>query len=168
MRALTCAAILLIIAAVSVPFAGTAFAQAGSTGGTLGNTDKSISGDREAPREVPNARERTRRESNGSTENTPSIAGLWRYTVDCGDGNYHGVFEITPSSNGQFTGNFVSSDVQKIGTIEDGHINGKSISFTRRHPIETQHWSGRVEGAHIAGSPLSTGFHGVCQWQASR
>jgi hypothetical protein len=46
MRTFTCAAIVLAAVALSVPFSGTAFAQAGSTGGTLGNTDKSISGER--------------------------------------------------------------------------------------------------------------------------
>jgi hypothetical protein len=51
MRALTCAAIMLAVVVLSVPFGGAAFAQAGSTGGTLGNTDKSISGDREEPRQ---------------------------------------------------------------------------------------------------------------------
>jgi hypothetical protein len=51
MRAFICAAFLLVAASVSVPVAGTAFAQAGSTGGTLGNTDKSISGEREEPRQ---------------------------------------------------------------------------------------------------------------------
>jgi hypothetical protein len=48
MRALACAAIALVTIAVSGP---TAFGQAGSTGGTLGNTDKSISGNREEPRQ---------------------------------------------------------------------------------------------------------------------
>jgi hypothetical protein len=43
---------LAVTTAVCVPFAGTACAQAGSTGGTLGNTDKSISGER---REEPTA-----------------------------------------------------------------------------------------------------------------
>jgi hypothetical protein len=41
---------LAITTTVCVPFAGAACAQAGSTGGTLGNTDKSISGEREQPR----------------------------------------------------------------------------------------------------------------------
>jgi hypothetical protein len=50
MRTFTCAAIMLVTVALSAPFTGTAFAQAGSTGGTLGNTDKSISGEREQPR----------------------------------------------------------------------------------------------------------------------
>jgi hypothetical protein len=43
MRAFACAAITLVTMAALVP---TAFGQAGSTGGTLGNSDKSISGER--------------------------------------------------------------------------------------------------------------------------
>lgn len=47
MRAFTCVAIALIAAAMLVPSIGAAFAQAGSTGGTVGNHDKSISGGKE-------------------------------------------------------------------------------------------------------------------------
>jgi hypothetical protein len=47
MRAFTYVAIALIAAAMSVPFAGSALAQAGSTGGTVGNRDKSVSGSNE-------------------------------------------------------------------------------------------------------------------------
>jgi hypothetical protein len=52
MRTFTCAAVTLAAVALLAPFGRAAFAQAGSTGGTLGNTDKSISGDR---REEPAA-----------------------------------------------------------------------------------------------------------------
>ena len=44
MRAFTCVAIALIAASTSVPSIEAAFAQAGSTGGTIGHRDKSISG----------------------------------------------------------------------------------------------------------------------------
>ena len=50
MRAFTCVAIALIAAAMSVLSIGAAFAQAGSTGGTIGNHDKSISGGEEETR----------------------------------------------------------------------------------------------------------------------
>jgi len=52
MRKFTCAAIMLAAVALSAPFGGTAFGQAGSTGGTVGKQDKSISGGEEqtAPR----------------------------------------------------------------------------------------------------------------------
>jgi hypothetical protein len=49
MRTFTCATIMLVTTALSVPFAGTAFAQAGSTGGTIGKSDKSESGGEERP-----------------------------------------------------------------------------------------------------------------------
>jgi hypothetical protein len=47
MRTFTCAAIMLAAAALSAPFGGAAFAQAGSTGGTVGKEDKSVSGGEE-------------------------------------------------------------------------------------------------------------------------
>jgi hypothetical protein len=61
MRAFTYFAIALIAAAMSVPSIGAAFAQAGSTGGMVGNHDKSISGGEEetkprAVRKPPAAR----------------------------------------------------------------------------------------------------------------
>jgi hypothetical protein len=54
MRAFTYVAIALIAAAMSVPSIGAAFAQAGSTGGTIGKQEKSISGgeDVDRPRAV--------------------------------------------------------------------------------------------------------------------
>jgi hypothetical protein len=60
----------------------TAFAQAGSTGGTLGNTDKSISGDR---REEPSPRQKpqepkphaARKADTGSS--CAKIAGSWKW-----------------------------------------------------------------------------------------
>ena len=45
------AAIILIASAASMPCDGTAFAQAGSTGGTLGKSNKSVSGSREESHE---------------------------------------------------------------------------------------------------------------------
>jgi hypothetical protein len=70
MRALACAAIALVTIAVSGP---TAFGQAGSTGGTLGNTDKSISGER---REEPTApKSRPHRSASAPAEGTSKSSG---------------------------------------------------------------------------------------------
>jgi hypothetical protein len=82
MRAFTCLAITLAIVAVSALFAGTAFAQAGSTGGTLGNTDKSISGDREERSEEreEHRRSRGREERKSAAPHAASnckLAGVW-------------------------------------------------------------------------------------------
>jgi hypothetical protein len=70
------AAIMLVTMAVSVP---NAFAQGGSTGGTLGNIDKSISGTREEPK-PSTPRERHTARASPSTEKTAGInlSGAWR------------------------------------------------------------------------------------------
>jgi hypothetical protein len=65
------------------------FAQAGSTGGTIGKTDKSVSGGEEvAPPARPGARPTERRRNqanpdvatNAQTSRCPSIAGTWSWT----------------------------------------------------------------------------------------
>jgi hypothetical protein len=85
MRAFACAAIMLIAVA------GAAFAQAGSTGGTLGNTDKSISGDREEPRRSEKHEEHHPRLQAVQTQKTfvnPTINGIrvdrcWHFATEC-------------------------------------------------------------------------------------
>jgi hypothetical protein len=87
MRALLIAAVIC----VSAPFGGAAFAQAGSTGGTLGNTDKSISGEREEPRRPEKREERHQRPQAAQSVKTflnPSISGVhvdrcWHFATEC-------------------------------------------------------------------------------------
>jgi hypothetical protein len=82
MRTFTCAAIMLAAVALSAPIGGPAFAQAGSTGGTLGNTDKSISGDREEPGRSTSRERHTAspKVSSQATEKTAatSLSGAWK------------------------------------------------------------------------------------------
>jgi hypothetical protein len=76
MRALLSLSIASVVC-VTVPFAGTAFAQAGSTGGTLGNTDKSISGER---REEPSSQQKLREPKPHATSSScGKIAGGWKW-----------------------------------------------------------------------------------------
>jgi hypothetical protein len=79
MRTFICAATMLIA------LAGAAIAQAGSTGGTLGNTDKSISGERrEEPSSERKSRERvTHTPKRGNAENGPcqKVVGSWSWVV---------------------------------------------------------------------------------------
>jgi hypothetical protein len=144
-RTFTCAAIMLATAAVSAPFARTAFAQAGSTGGTLGNTDKSISGEREEPRQRDPHENRTRERSAPSTPSAVFVTGQWHWTADCQSGHYNGAFTLSEASGGQF--------------------GGGQISFTRTVAIVTQHWRGRLTSGHISGS-ISGNEN--CTWQASK
>jgi hypothetical protein len=168
MRTFICAAIMLVTVTVSAPFAGTVFAQAGSTGGTLGNTDKSISGDREGPRRSGDREEpRKKAPKEAHTASAPSIvsvAGRWNWTADCQSGHYNGAFTLSEASGGQFTGAFDGTAMHDIGTISGGEVSGGQISFTRT-AIIVQHWRGRLTPGHISGS-ISGNEN--CTWQASK
>jgi hypothetical protein len=142
-----------------------AFAQAGSTGGTLGNTDKSISGDREEPQQGDRHQSRPR-EIERSVKSAPSavsVAGRWHWTADCDNGHYEAEFVLLDVNNGRFTGNFTGGAGD--GTITDGSINGKSIAFTRHFMVFTQRWVGQVSGGHVHGSLSGASS---CTWEASK
>jgi hypothetical protein len=95
--------------ALSAAGASGAVAQAGSTGGTLGNTDKSISGEREEPRrsgdrateqQQPSSKTRqhsTRREitarQSEAHNSCAKFVGIWAWT-------HIGTISVTFSSNG--------------------------------------------------------------------
>jgi hypothetical protein len=153
-------------------------AQAGSTGGTIGKTDKSVSGGGDqAKRHVPKSRrlarpkaERGREAESHSVSRAPavSVAGRWRWSADCTIGHWRGEFILTPPSGSQFTGYFGHTNSHDVGTITGGHVNGARITFTR-HWTEytggTQIWTGHLTSGHIEGT--SSGY-GDCQWEASK
>jgi hypothetical protein len=155
-----CAILLLLVAKPA------AFAQAGSTGGTLGNTDKSISGDREEPRPVDRhqSKPREREKGTASVPSTASVAGRWNWSADCQSGHYNGAFTLTEASGGQFTGAFDGTAMHDIGTISGGEVSGGQISFTRT-AIIVQHWRGHLTPGHISGT-ISGNEN--CTWQASK
>jgi hypothetical protein len=115
--------------ALSAAGAFAAFAQAGSTGGTLGNTDKSISGDREEhrhseerseeppqqrhiPRPVPFPPKDTAAGARDSS--CKDIVGTWKW--------YLGVIEVTFLANG--------SGHTTVGDVGTWKCNGTSVSAT--------------------------------------
>jgi hypothetical protein len=136
---------------------GSAFAQAGSTGGTLGKTDKSASGGEEAAE--PHAQGRVHKRLTVS----PLITGRWRWQSDCGGGR-NGSFEINHVSAGAFSGTIVNGD-HSIGDIS-GRISANSISFTNSVGPET--WTGTFASGHMSGSVSVLGGLATCQWTASR
>src|SRR5215472_9713357 len=88
-----------------------AFAQAGSTGGTLGKTDKSASGGEDQPqaRQKPNGR--PRHSAIGETAAPVSISGKWTWTQKCDDGSeWVGVFEFSESPDGEVSGTSTGTD----------------------------------------------------------
>ena len=72
---------------------GTAFAQAGSTGGTLGKTDKSASGGEEE------------RPKSGNRKAAATISGKWSWRSKCENGtNWTGEFDFDQNADGTLSG----------------------------------------------------------------
>ncbi|MGA8612431.1 MAG: hypothetical protein WB760_12040 [Xanthobacteraceae bacterium] len=138
-----------------------AFAQAGSTGGTLGNTDKSAAGSR-ASEEPAKPRRSTRQQKKGdSTAGSMSVAGRWRWTADCDNGgHYTASFQLTQGMAGEFSSVFVGD----LGTVSDGHVSNGVMSFTRTSAFYTQHWTGRLLGGGTRINGSLTG-NVSCTWE---
>lgn len=143
---------------------GFAMAQSGSTGGSIGNEDKSMSGSREAPRSVespkparlgkpePEAPRRASRSSGGGGGG--SFDGAWATTsVGCG-GTLSGAMVIT---SGRIIGDGFSGHVNPNGSAT-GAGSTQGISWTS---------SGRFSGRSGSGSyRRSDGCTG--SWTASK
>ena len=123
--------------ALSAAGASGAFAQAGSTGGTLGNTDKSISGERQEgpssqqkspaakPRATPKA---PRGEQDAKHASCRDIIGRWSWVVGTvttfnGDG--------TATNNAGFTAKWICADGVVVVTWNHGVTNKVEISRDR-------------------------------------
>jgi hypothetical protein len=157
--------IVCVMSALLVSPIGLAFAQAGSTGGTIGKTDKSVSGGEDAA--VPRTPAKSRSKSQGpidrdtSGQSSVSVVGPWRWIADCNNGHWEGQFDLVETSRGQFNGSF-----DPIGTISDGHINGTSVTFTRKWgAVFVQYWSGQLAAGRIRGTLSGAS---TCSWEASR
>jgi hypothetical protein len=133
MRAFTYVAITLIAAAMSVPSIGAAFAQAGSTGGTVGNHDKTISGgEEETPHRAVRKRPATR-------VSQPPRRREQTATLRSFDGNWAGMSVGTcisqfgwklQVSNGVISGNGTTGQIARSGaTNGDMVVMGKHFLF---------------------------------------
>lgn len=155
--------LMLLLCLLGVGQLGSAFAQPGSTGGTLGKTDKSLSGGESTEPSKPSAKSRGHNRQEHEREPPAAIAGRWRWTADCTLGHWQGEFNIYQSSRERFSGAFAGTSLDDRGTISDGHLNGNNISFIRTSSVATQHWTGQVAGGRMSGS--SSG-NANCSWQA--
>jgi len=142
----------IIIGMVSTP--GVAQMQPGSTGGTIGKVDKSISGggDVEQPNSTASRRSLSKSENRSSET---SASGRWRWHAGCWNlvDKWHGVFQISQTADGSFTGTF-TSDASDSGAaanpvpqqIQSGRVSGGQISFTRVI-APAQQWTGTISPA---------------------
>lgn len=133
--------------------------QPGSIGGSIGKTDKSISGGESAAEPRPSTKRRIERGASDSSSGV-SVAGRWGWIADCTSGHWQGQFDLTEISRGQFNGSF-----DPIGTISNGRVNGTSVTFTRTWVTGTQYWTGQLAAGRLKDT-LSGNER--CSWQASR
>jgi hypothetical protein len=127
-----------LVIALSAAGASSAFAQAGSTGGTLGNTDKSISGDREQPRQPAEPRQHhspPQAKASPKAQETKhtscrDIVGRWSWVVGTvttfnGDG--------TATNNAGFTAKWICADGVVVVTWNHGVTNKVEIAKDRNN-----------------------------------
>lgn len=149
--------------------ASLALGQAGSTGGTIGKTDKSISGGQNAAGPNPptssrsNGQRPVERGASAQSSEAP-VAGRWRWIADCAGQPWRGVFDLVETSRGHFNGNFAGTSWHDVGTITDGQVNGTSVTFTRTGQV-VQYWRGQLAARRIKGT-LSG--NATCSWEATR
>ena len=151
---------------ISIAFAGAGFAQSGSSGGSIGNDEKSVSGSRATPRAVesekparrskprsePAEPRRAARKSGGGGGG--GFDGAWMVTsVGCG-GTTTGAVVVT---SGRIIAQGVSGTVSAGGGVQTvGNFEGTSVTS-----------SGRLSGRSGSGSfRRSDGCSG--SWSASK
>ena len=161
---------------------GVAQIQPGSTGGTIGKQDKSISGTEDAvpPNESlsPRSRQTTARPSaipattsrvNRQDTSKAALAGRWNWNASCPNGNFKGEFEIRSTSASAFSGHYLS-DVP--GPISNGQLDGKQVTFTRQYTTLLgtflQSWTGSLTQSKIAGSLVDQPSGISCTWAAAK
>lgn len=136
-----------------------AFAQAGSTGGTLGKTDKSISG--ESQRETAPA------PSQGKHARSPafSLAGRWRWSADCNDGtHWAAVFVASANDSRTFALDFNGA----LGGSGTGSVNSKQVTLFRTVVGVHQTWLATLAGNNRMSGTITVPGGGFCTFQASR
>jgi hypothetical protein len=125
--------------------ARTRLAQAGSTGGTLGKTDQSLSGDQSKqarPEKAPGPLG-----SQGAAKaRVLSVAGQWNWVAQCGGISTGASLVLEQSSATNFTGRFTGSNTW--GTIVNGRLQGDQVSFDRvGGPLGlSERWTARLNG----------------------
>jgi hypothetical protein len=160
----------VVVSLAVCALASRAVAQAGSTGGSVGKRDKSVSGVEDAPAPRPPVAP-TRRQQRAAPEAgaSASVNGSWRWSCTCSSGKaFHGTFNFVQTGN-SFSGVMPQSE-GATGQVSDGKVSGGRVSFTvslTNVIARTEHWTGRLNGGHMQGT-LTTRFDGDCEFTADR
>ena len=101
-------------------------AQAGSTGGFIGKSDKSISGG-----DLGEPRGRTSPTNKKAGHAATSLSGRWDWEAGCAISRYFGAFQLTELSGGQLSGEFTRDSGAVQGGQISGSVHGSEVSFLR-------------------------------------
>jgi hypothetical protein len=144
-----------------------ALAQAGSTGGTIGKQNKSISGGSDQPQTEQKPKVRERNSVRRDTSAAPSIDGTWAWTAKCDDGStWSGKFDFAHNSDGIVSGSAEGNDGS--GSIS-GRIIGNKFTASRSYWNHSNNINFTFEaGGKILQGSESSQTHGTCRYQANR
>lgn len=145
----------------------TVYAQAGSTGGTIGKQGKSASGSEESPRAVAPSQKRAARGESGGAKiaSRASITGHWHWDIKCPSANFTGHLDIV-QSGGTFTGEFGHTNFWDNGTISNGRVSGGTVTFDREY-LGTDHVLLHLSGSVMQG-PHDNAVWGHCLIYATK
>jgi hypothetical protein len=139
------------------------FGQAGSTGGTIGKQDKSVSGGEEQRGTSEKAKAKPR-----NSTGAYSMSGKWNWTAKCDDASeWAGAFDLAQASDGAVSG--MASGNDGSGSIS-GKLVGRKLTGTRSYNlgnINSITFTLTTGGRSLEGSENSKS-HGVCKYQANR
>jgi hypothetical protein len=87
------------------------------------------------------------------------LTGKWEWQATCDRGEFHGVMQIEQQDTA-FTGQFLETNFWDKGTISNGVLTGKNMSFDRTYGLIQQHLSADLSDGdrRLSGSYESTMF----------
>ena len=145
-----------------------AFAQAGSTGGTIGKTDKSVSGGEEALPGHQHAKPKTWERDRPATPRAGSITGNWIWHGKCADDSeWAGTFDLEQHNDGTVTG--TCSAVRETCSSVAGHVTANKAMLN----VGWAYSTGTLEFTISEGRQRMSGwemgrYHGRCTYEARR
>ena len=138
----------------------------GSTGGTLGKADQSLSGDQPqaASPTVPKQKNTTAEPARAS------VLGRWQWTATCPiSGTWTGTMELRGSAQ-RLVGTMKQDQPGDAGSITGGNVSGQTVVVVRQIGAEVQTVTGTLSGsgrsARIVGQ--TSGFGGTCNIVVTR
>jgi hypothetical protein len=136
---------LLALSLLALAYASSAFAQAGSTGGTIGKTEKSISGgeDTDRPRAAPLAKRPAAKEQETSSGGSCGrIVGRWSWYLKLTES----VFDQngTARNSGGATGNWTCAGATIRIAWNNGYVDRATVSPDGKSISVVSTWGGGI------------------------